>query len=158
MHRGRRAKGRAIRRVESWALRAAVFCAPSSAAVGDGDGNMTGLHRRLVVGNGRGGSHQHVAGNDVSGHDRPESAAFNQPRPARPAFRVKRVDQQPTVEKSDSVLVAGAERLPSPSSPLHQTPTMAQATDLKASLGRWSKRLGTLPSLALPTDYPRTST
>lgn len=34
---------------------------------------------------------------------------------------------------------------------------MAQATDLKASLGRWSKRLGTLPSLALPTDYPRTS-
>ncbi len=27
--------------------------------------------------------------------------------------------------------------------------------DLHASLQRWEKRLGALPSLALPTDYPR---
>ncbi|WWC71231.1 L-aminoadipate-semialdehyde dehydrogenase [Kwoniella pini CBS 10737] len=30
-----------------------------------------------------------------------------------------------------------------------------QGNDLKQKLDRWSKRLGTLPSLALPTDYPR---
>ncbi|TXT15610.1 hypothetical protein VHUM_00113 [Vanrija humicola] len=32
---------------------------------------------------------------------------------------------------------------------------MTADAELKAKLGRWSTRLGTLPSLALPTDYPR---
>jgi L-aminoadipate-semialdehyde dehydrogenase len=33
----------------------------------------------------------------------------------------------------------------------------AAPADVKAALARWTKRLGTLPSLALPTDYPRPS-
>lgn len=33
----------------------------------------------------------------------------------------------------------------------------ASVVDSKEKLQRWVKRLGTLPSLALPTDYPRPS-
>lgn len=158
MHRGRRVRERAIRRAGSWALRAAVFCAASSATMGEG--NMSDLHQRLMSEEGVGGGHRHVV-NDVSGDSRPESAARSSPRAPRPAFRVKRVDERqerresPTSEKLGTVAATHC-RASSPSSS-SQTNTMAQATDLKASLGRWSKRLGTLPSLALPTDYPRTS-
>ncbi|WWC63624.1 L-aminoadipate-semialdehyde dehydrogenase [Kwoniella dejecticola CBS 10117] len=35
------------------------------------------------------------------------------------------------------------------------TQSAPNGDDLKQRLDRWSKRLGTLPSLALPTDYPR---
>jgi L-aminoadipate-semialdehyde dehydrogenase len=39
-----------------------------------------------------------------------------------------------------------------------QAPSSTGATSSHEKLQRWAKRLGTLPSLALPTDYPRPST